>query len=216
MNSSAIGVLALLLMQRPSGAQSGAHAWDFEGHAADKPPQGFSFARTGEGRSGRWVIRPQAGAPSGKQVLVQLDVDDTDYRFPVAVAAAPSLKDLRLTVKCRSTAGKVDQVCGLVFRYTDENNYYVARTNALENNVRLYRVKDGRRVQFAGWNGKVPKDVWLDLAAEVEADRFRIFFNGKKVIEATDATFAGAGRVGVWTKADSLTLFDDLVVTPLP
>lgn len=189
--------------------------WSFDSDQPGKAPGAFVFARTGEGRSGAWAVRAESGAPSGPHVLAQTDGDDTDYRFPVAVAREPQFQDARLAVRCRSTAGKVDQVCGLVFRYRDENNHYVARTNALENNVRLYRVKDGRRTQFAGWNGKVPKNVWHELAVEARGVRFQVFFNGRKVIDASDATFGGPGRVGVWTKADSITAFDDLTATRL-
>jgi hypothetical protein len=184
--------------------------WNFDSDATEKSPAGFTFARTGDGRAGRWLVRAIPDAPSGGQALAQTDADDTDYRFPVAVADQPAFKDLRLSVKCKTTSGKVDQVCGLVFRYRDENNYYVTRTNGLENNVRLYRVKDGRRVQFGGWNGKVAKNVWHDFAVEARGGHFQVFFNGKKVIDARDDTFSGPGRVGLWTKADSITLFDAL------
>jgi hypothetical protein len=211
---SALGASVLLAVGAAIAAQGG-KSWTFDRDPLDKPPSGFSFARTGEGKLGHWVVRAEKDAPSGKAVLAQMDRDDTDYRFPVAVASEPELKDLKLTVKCKAVDGKVDQACGLVFRYKDENNYYVTRANALENNVRLYHVKDGRRIQFAGWNGKVAKNSWHELAVEAKGDRFTVFFNGKKIIEATDATFAGAGKVGLWTKADSVTLFDDLSATPL-
>jgi hypothetical protein len=206
-------VLALSLPGRV-GAES-AKTWTFEADSPGKPPAGFSFARTGEGKIGTWVVRAEPGAPSGKAVLAQIDTDDTDYRFPLAVAAGPEPKDLRLTVRCKPIEGKVDQACGLVFRYKDENNYYIARANALENNVRLYHVKDGRRIQFAGWNGKVAKNSWHQLAVEAKGDQMWVFFDGNRVMEARDGTFSGAGKVGLWTKADSVTLFDDLSVTPL-
>ena len=118
-----------------------AHAqehWDFEGGRENEAPMGFSFARTGSGRVGHWVITTAADAPSGTHVLAQVDADATDFRFPVAVANKPSLADVRLSVKCKPMAGTVDQVCGLVFRYQDDKNYYVTRANALEGNVRLY------------------------------------------------------------------------------
>lgn len=189
--------------------------WTFESDTPERAPGGFSFDRTGDGKRGRWLVREEAGAPSGRRVLTQTDDDDTDYRFPLAVAGAPELKNLKLSVKCKTVAGKVDQVCGLVFRYRDADNYYVARTNALENNVRLYHVKQGRRVQFAGWNGKVPKNLWYDFAIEAREDRFQVFFQGRQVIEARDRTFSGAGKLGVWTKADSATFFDELTATAL-
>ena len=104
-------------------------------------PAGFSFGRTGSGRVGRWFAKTDKDAPSGANVLAQTDTDATSYRFPVAVADSALLRNARVSVRCKPVSGKVDQACGLVFRYRDENNYYVVRANALENNVRLYFVR---------------------------------------------------------------------------
>jgi hypothetical protein len=185
-------------------------SWSFDADAVDAPPGGFSFGRTGQGAQGRWVVKAVPDAPSGGNVLAQLDGDGTDYRFPVATANGPAVKDVLASVKCKPVSGKVDRACGLVFRYRDADNYYVARANALEDNVRLYHVVKGRRVQFAGWDGKVASGVWHDLRVEARGDRFTVSFDGKKIIEATDDTLGAAGQVGVWTKADSVTYFDDL------
>jgi hypothetical protein len=187
--------------------------FDFESDKPGEPPQGFSFGRTGKGAPGKWLVQAVDDAPSGHNVLVQTDADRTDYRFPVAYSG-PDLKDLRLTVKCKPVSGKVDQGCGLVFRLKDADNYYVARANALEDNVRLYHVVKGDRRQFAGWNGKVASGKWHELVVEAEGDHFQIFFDGKKVIDAHDKTFVEPGKFGVWTKADSVIQFDDLSATP--
>jgi hypothetical protein len=188
--------------------------WSFDTERAGAPA-GFSFARTGEGQPGTWVVVPEADAPSPPAVLAQTSGDDTDSRFPVAVAVAPSLRDQRLSVSCKMVSGRVDQACGLVFRYRDENNYLVTRANALENNIRLYHVKDGRRRQTASWSGPVTAGVWHAYAVEIRGDHIQIFWDGAKVLDQRDATFPDAGRVGVWTKADSITHFDDLAVAPL-
>ena len=193
-----------------------AKSWTFQDDKPDAPPTGFSFGRTGSGSVGKWVVRVDPSAPAGDHVLAQVDTDDTDYRFPVAVADAPVLKDLRLEVRCKPVSGKTDQACGVVFRYQDENNYYVARGNALEDNVRLYHVVKGRRRQIAGWNGKVPGGVWHALAVEGRGDKLKVLWDGKQIIEVADPTFPQAGKVGLWTKADSVTYFDALSVTPLP
>src|SRR6266496_2830872 len=198
-----------------AAAQDSAKTWDFQGDKVDEAPAGFSFGKTGQGRPGKWVVRTDPSAPAGDHVLAQVDADDTDYRFPVAVADAPVLKDLRVEVRCKQVSGKTDQACGLVFRYQDENNYYVTRANALEDNVRLYQVVKGRRRQFAGWDGKVARQAWHALAVEARGNRFQVFFDGKPVIDAKDDTFKDAGKVGVWTKADSVTYFDALSVKPL-
>lgn len=189
--------------------------WDFEQDQAGNPPVGFSFGRTGEGRPGRWVIASDKNASSGVHLLAQTDADPTDYRFPVAVANAPVLKDFRLSVRCKPVSGHVDQAAGLVFRYQDENNYYVTRANALEGNVRLYKVVNGRRQQFADWNGPVTAGVWHEVRVEARADHLVVFWDGHKVISADDKTFPKAGLVGVWTKADSITTFDELSVESL-
>ncbi|WP_438010371.1 hypothetical protein WME89_18055 [Sorangium sp. So ce321] len=191
-----------------------ARTWDFEAQPADAPPAGFSFGRTGSGAAGSWVIKAEPGAPSGKGVLAQISADPTGGRFPLAVVDEPTLRDLRLSVKCRAVSGKVDQACGLVFRYRDENNYYITRANALEGNVRLYHVRDGRRTQLASWSGAVTGN-WHELRVEAREDRIQVFWDGSQVIDATDQTFTAPGKIGVWTKADSVTYFDDLTVVPL-
>jgi hypothetical protein len=196
-------------------AQGTTRAWSFQDDKADAPPAGFSFGRTGDGKVGRWVVRVDPSAPAGDHVLAQVDTDDTDYRFPVAVADAPVFKDLRLEVRCKQVSGKTDEACGLVFRYRDENDYYVARANALEDNVNLYLVVKGRRRQLKGWSGKVAPNVWHALAIEARGDRLRVFWEGKPIIDARDGTFGDAGKVGVWTKADSVTHFAALSATPL-
>jgi hypothetical protein len=195
---------------------SSGKTWDFQSDALDAPPGGFSFGRTGQGREGKWAVIRDPTAPSGDHVLAQLDEDDTDYRFPLAVADGPVLKDLRLEVRCRPVSGKTDEACGLVFRFRDAGNYYVARANALEDNVNLYRVAGGRRSQLAGWRGKVARGAWHALAIEARGDHLQVFWEGKPVIDVHDGTFPDAGKVGVWTKADSVTHFDALAATPVP
>lgn len=153
-------------------------------------------------------------APSGPNVLAQTGANSTDYRFPVAVANAPSVKDGKVSVKCKPVSGKVDQACGVVFRYQDENNYYVARANALEDNVNLYFVKGGKRKEIKGFKTKVASGVWHELTLEAKGDHLEVSFDGKKMLEATDKNFVAAGKAGVWTKADSVTYFDDMTIAP--
>ncbi|MDL2718324.1 MAG: hypothetical protein PT977_11250 [Acidobacteriota bacterium] len=193
-----------------ANAQTPEKIWNFDGDKAGSPPAGFLFARTGSGAQGKWVVKAESGAPSGANVLAQLDQDDTDNRFPVAVVDGLKLKDVRVTVRCKPVSGKVDSACGLVFRYVDENNYYLTRANALEDNVRLYKVEKGSRRQLESWSGSVTPGVWHTLAAEAKGEDLGVFWNGKKIIGTRDATFGQPGTVGVWTKADSVTYFDDL------
>jgi len=183
--------------------------FNFDSDASGQPPKGFELALTGKGKPGKWVVQAVADAPSGKNVLAQTDGDETDYRFPIAYTG-PELKDLRLSVKCKPIAGKGDQGCGIIWRLKDKDNYYVTRANALEDNVHLYHVIKGRRVRFAGWNGKVATGVWHELAMEMVGDHIQVFFNGTKVIDEHDDTFKDTGKFGVWTKADSIIQFDEL------
>ena len=215
---SAMTILALACAPVVGFADEGAPQpknWNFD---ADKPgtaPAGLVLAKTGAGREGRWLVRAEKDAPSGANVLAQLDADDTDYRFPIAVAEAPDLQDLRVSVKCKPVSGKVDQACGLVFRYRDANNYYITRANALEGNIRLYFVKDGKRKQIASFTGLVTANTWHDYRVEAKGSHLSVFWDGKQVLSVEDHTFPEAGKIGLWTKADSVSYFDDLVVTPL-
>lgn len=190
-------------------------SWSFDDGRMDSAPSGFAFGRTGEGREGKWIVRSDPTAPSGSLVLAQVDADKTDDRFPIAFATEPMLKDLELRVRCKPISGAVDQACGLVFRLKDARNYYVTRANALENNVRLYFVKDGRRQQLASWSGKVTADTWHEYRVVARGEHIEVFWNAVKVLDHHDATFSEAGKIGVWTKADSVTHFDDLRVEPL-
>jgi hypothetical protein len=213
-----LGVLVFLASTNEACAASPVpevKTWTFESDAIDAPPAGFAFAKTDGGRMGRWVVRASADAPSGERVLAQTDDDRTDGRFAVAIANEPKLRDVRASVACKPISGRVDQACGLVFRYRDADNYYLTRANALEGNVRLYFVKDGQRKQIASWSGTVKSGAWSTLGAEARGDHLVVSWNGKAVIDTHDATFDAAGQVGLWTKADSITEFDDLTVTPI-
>jgi hypothetical protein len=118
-------------------------------------------------------------------------------------------------VRCKMISGRVDQACGLVLRYRDEKNYLVTRANALEGNIRLYTVRDGDRDQIASHSEKIEANAWYTYAFEAKSEKLRVFWNGKPVLADDDDTFMGSGRVGVWTKADSVTYFDDLKIEPL-
>ena len=189
--------------------EMGMTVFDFESDTPGQSPKEFELGLTGKGKPGKWIVQAVDDAPTGKNVLMQTDGDDTDYRFPIAYTC-PELKDLRLSMKCKPLREKVDQACGIVWRLKDANNYYITRANALEDNVHLYHTVNGRRVKFAGWTGKVASGVWHDLAMEMVGDHIQVFFDGKKVIDDHDSSFKDAGKFGVWTKADSIIQFDGL------
>ena len=183
---------------------------DFEKDDIGKPPKGFSFALTGQGKPGVWVVR-QDDQTHGN-VLVQTDPDSTGYRFPIAVYDAVTAKDLDLSVRFKAISGKGDQGAGLVWRYRDQNNYYVTRCNALEDNCTIYRVVNGRRQEVLNQTVKVSSNAWHALKVQATSDHFIVTFDGSKVLDAKDATFKEAGKVGLWTKADSVIAFDDFSI----
>lgn len=208
-------VLALATVSAVAGAGGAKRTFSFDDGKSGSAPPDFSFGLTGSGKQGRWVLVDDPSAPSGKRALAQMDADPTDYRFPIAVAASPLVADGRVTVKCKPVSGKIDQACGLVFRYLDARNYYVTRANALEGNVRLYYVKDGKREQIASWRGKVTAGTWHTYAVEFRGDHLQVIWDGATILDHHDRTFSRPGKVGLWTKADSITYFDDLTFEPL-
>lgn len=184
---------------------------DFEADAVGAAPAGFVFARTGGGSEGKWVVRLEKDAETN-HVLVQENTDPTDYRFPVAVLKEGTYKDVTLTVRARPLSGKVDQAFGLVWRYKDVNNYYITRCNADEDNCTIYHTVGGRRRAFLNRSVKVATNTWHTLKTEAVGGHFTVWYDGNKVLDAKDETFKDAGKVGLWTKADSVIEFDDFTV----
>ena len=179
------------------------------------PPGGFIFARTGQGPQGEWTVAADPTALAGR-AIEQSSTDRTDYRFPLAIYDSLSATNVNAQIRFKAVAGKIDRAAGIVVRLQDADNYYVARANALEGNVRFYRVVGGRREQLSGANLKVTANEWHTLGLRAEGERFTISYDGKTLFSATDSTFAMAGGVALWTKADSVTRFDQVVISPLP
>ena len=188
-------------------------AYNFDGDTPGQLPAQFHSAKTGGEAPQKWMVTADPTATSKPNVVAQTSTDQTDYRFPLLIADEGSFKDLDVSVKFKAVSGSIDRAGGLVFRLKDPNNYYIVRANALENNYRLYHVVNGRRSQFAGANLKVTSCEWHELKVEVVGNKITCYYDGNKKIEATDETFKDAGKMGLWTKADSVTYFDDLKVT---
>jgi hypothetical protein len=179
------------------------------------PPAGFTFARTGRGEDGAWSVIEDKTARAG-QAIEQTSADRTDYRFPLAIPDSFSAADVAVEIRFKAVGGKIDQAGGIAVRLEDADNYYVARANALEDNVRFYRVVNGRREQLEGANLKVTANEWHMLGLRAEGERFTVSYDGKALFSVTDRTFTEAGGVALWTKADSVTRFDQVRITPLP
>jgi hypothetical protein len=207
-----LGALVPPWMTLEGQADATASGPDLSTYAVGGLPPEFQAAwRTGQGKPGDWQVVEDTTASQGK-AIAQLRTDTTDYRFPLAVWQPLVAKDLEVTVRIKAVAGAVDRAGGLAVRLLDANNYYVTRANALEDNVNLSRVVQGKRQQIAGASVKVPSGIWHALGLRADGDRLTVNFNGKDIVTATDRTFAGAGKVALWTKADSVTRFDRLEI----
>jgi hypothetical protein len=178
-------------------------------------PADFKFGRTGQGKPGQWTVASDQTSFEGR-VIEQSSADRTDYRFPLAIFDPIVAKNVDVSLKFKPVAGRVDQAGGIAVRVADADNYYVVRANALEDNVRFYRVVRGRREQIDGMNTKVAGNEWHSLGLKAQGDRFTVEFDGKTLFTTTDKTFAGAGKIALWTKADSVTRFDQIAINVLP
>jgi hypothetical protein len=212
---ASIVILAACLGAGSTAAQqTAASRFDFEKSQAGSVPPGFTPGLTGKGPPPAWKIVEDPTAPAGSRVVAETSGDRTNNRFPLLILDGFEAKDVLVTVAFKPVSGRVDQAAGLAVRLRDADNYYIARANALEGNVRLYRVVGGQRTQFAGKDVRIPAGQWQTLGLGVQGDRLEVRLNGNALFEAHDRTFGDAGRVGLWTKADSLTHFDDLRVEP--
>ncbi len=225
MNHRLAVFVLLLFLTPPEGAaqELNAETIDFDRMDAYMAPVGFTQARTGRGGTGAWEVKEDDTAPSGKKVLAQTSSDPTNYRFPLCIYDAFEARDVDLSVSFKPLSGRVDQAGGLVWRYQDSDNYYVVRANALEENVVLYKVENGKRSDlkpqgswFAyGKDAPVPLGAWSSLRVLVRSNTFSVWLNGAHLFDVEDDTFPQAGKVGLWTKADSVTLFDTLTARSL-
>jgi hypothetical protein len=216
---TSLGMLALALGCSTIPLAVGAETLSFEEDSLGGLPRSFTVAQTGPGGAPRWVVEEDASAPGGSRVLVQRSADETRSRFPLAIYDGARLGDGTLSVRFKAISGRVDQAAGLVWRYRDPDNYYIVRANALEGNVVLYKVQDGKRSDlkpsgagFLAYGKKAPvrSGAWQELRVEVKGDLFRVSLDGSHLFDVRDATFTEPGKVGLWTKADSVTAFDDL------
>lgn len=188
---------------------------NFDKAAVGALPRSWVAGITGTGEP-KWSVEKDESAPSGSFVLRQCAWTPKPS-FPLCIKSDVTLKDGFVEVKFKPMGGTNDQAGGVVWRYLDANNYYIARANALEDNVVLYKVENGKRkaldivgrVGGYGVKVEVPKQQWSTLRVDFAGSRFRVVFNGKELFAVEDSTFPGPGKVGLWTKADSVTAFDD-------
>ena len=202
---------------------SGGQIVNFDSGPLGKTPPGWTVAMTHSGAAPAWEILKDRTAPTLPYVLAQVSDDPTESRFPLALLKGLALRDGDVSVRLKPVTGKGDRSGGLVWRYRDENNYYLVRANAIEGNVTAYRVENGQRIPIAP-RGKpaneaavqhpIPTNAWTILKVSVRGSSFSVYLNHHRILQADDRAFAGPGQVGLWTKGDSVTYFDDFRAFP--
>jgi hypothetical protein len=185
-------------------ALAAAETVNFDDMKVGTVPPSWTATQTGSGTA-KWSVEKDNSAPSKPNVLKQ----SGQATFPVCFKNDTNIKDGFVEVKFKPIAGKEDQAGGVIWRLQDANNYYIARANALENNVTIYHTIKGKRTEKKRTNVKVSSGTWHTLRVDFSGNHFTVTFDGKKALEWEDDTFKDAGKVGVWTKADSVTEFDD-------
>jgi hypothetical protein len=193
----------------------------FDNCVPGKLPPGWTVAMTHDGAAPRWEVVRDEWAARPLYVLAQLSHDSTAGRFPLAIWDRIELRDGDVSVAFKTMDGVVDQAAGIVWRYKDPNNYYIVRANAIENNVVLYKVENGVRLSIApkglpsrsyGVKHEIPRRKWNTLKIAFKNSSFTVFFNEEQLFETEDRTFSKPGKTGLWTKADSVTYFDEFTV----
>ncbi|MBK8698471.1 MAG: DUF1080 domain-containing protein [Saprospiraceae bacterium] len=183
---------------------------NFENETEEKLPLGFVADATNKAKSIKWNVVDD----NGNKVVVQ-QAENSGSCYNLLVLDKVVYKDFSASVKIKAISGEEDQGGGLVWRYIDRNNYYVARYNPLENNFRFYRVKDSKREELESTNSDIKQGEWFTMTIEMKGNKVTCSLNGKTLIESTDDTFKSAGLIGLWTKADGVTYFDDLKISIL-
>jgi hypothetical protein len=214
MRSSSAVLTVALLGAVLGAAEQRTHTYTFGKGDIGKVPAGWKAERTGEGQGSVWQVVTDQTAPSKSGLVLAQLAESPNAVFNLCVVDDTKLRDVEISVAFKAMEGKKDQGGGVVWRYQDANNYYIARMNPLEDNYRVYKVVDGKRVQLETEEGvKVPVKEWHTLKVRMVGNRIECFLDGKKVLDAKDDTFKGPGKVGLWTKADARTYFDEFKVS---
>jgi hypothetical protein len=185
-------------------------AFKFSKDDLGKVPAGWKAEQTGKGEGSVWKVVADETAPSKSGYALAQTAKSPGGVFNICVAEDTRYKDVELSVSFKAVAGESDQGGGFVWRYKDHDNYYVCRMNPLEDNYRVYKVVDGKRTQVGAKEGvKVKAGEWHKLKVEVKGNKMQGYLDGEKLWEITDDTYKDAGKVGLWSKADAQTHFDE-------
>jgi hypothetical protein len=202
---------------------SSANVITFDRDSLGKTPQGWTVTMTNHGVAPKWEVVRDPSAPTPPYVLAQVSTDSHQDRFPLAILDRLSVRDGDVSVRLKPVSGRQDQAGGLVFRYRDENNYYAVRASAVGDEVALYRVENGRSIPITprgmpSRTFEVKHDIrpnaWQILKISFRGNQFQVYVNHRRLFQAQDSTFTGAGKVGLCTVSDSVTYFDDFRVYP--
>jgi hypothetical protein len=206
--------VALLGVSLLFAADDKVRTFTFSKDELGKLPAGWKADKTGMGDGSVWKVVEDKTAPSKKGYALAQTAEGYKSVFNLCVAEDTKYKDVEISVALKSVAGRIDQGGGIVWRYQDNDNYYVARVNPLEQNYRVYKLVAGKRMTLASDddNIKAPRGEWHTLKITMTGEQIACYLNGKKYLEAKDATIKDAGKVGLWTKADAQTYFDDFKV----
>ena len=198
------------LLLAPAG-----RVFNFDSCKIGQPPPGWTVPASGKGHLSGWEIRKDQTAPTQPYVLAEVSADPAETRSPLAILNDPSTRDADVSVRIKPISGREGMAGGVVWRYRDENNYYLARANASENTVSVFKIENGRRIPImAGVKHAIPSNAWSILKISSRGTRFQVFVDHRRVLEGQDKTFSAPGKVGLWTLADSVIYFDDFRVYP--
>lgn len=181
---------------------------NFNNETIGVSPTGFSQAATGVAKEVKWTVVNE----TKNNVVAQQAINEGSC-YNILVVDIVNYLDFIASVSIKAVSGKEDQGGGLVWRYVDNNNYYIARYNPLENNLRFYCVENGSRKQLASVDSNIKQGEWFTMFIEMKGDKITCALNGIKLIETSNNTLKLAGQIGFWTKADAVTYFDDLNIT---
>jgi hypothetical protein len=194
-------------------AEPKAREWNFKKDDLGKLPAGWTAAKTGEGDGSVWKVTADNSAPGKSGHVLTQTAAGPNRLFNLCFVDGSEFGDGELSVRCKSVSGEIDQGGGLVWRAIDANNYYVCRYNPLEKNFRLYHVKDGKRTELASKDKlELLTEPWFTVTVKHAGNKITCSLNGKHTLEVTNDTFPKPGKVGLWTKADAVTSFDQLKI----
>jgi hypothetical protein len=180
-----------------------------------KTPPGWSVPMTNPGAGPQWQVLKDQTAPTQPYVLAQTSRDNKDTHYPLAILDNMTVQNGDVSVRLKPVSGQEGRSGGVVWRYRDANNYYLVRANALTKNVAIYKVENGHVSQVTALvPHDIPSNAWSILKVSVRGNRFQVYVNHHRILQAQDNTFRDAGKVGLWTVADSVTYFDDFRVYP--